>query len=436
MTPATLLANAARRLSTMFPGYFEAAKHSHYTDFGWPVSVEFKMLHDMYRRNGLAKAGVNLTKGKTWEDYPALWENEEPQETKAEKDIADRFEHLRLWQRVADADRRALVGGYSGLILRFADNKAFREPVGRVPGGLMGLVEVIPAWRSQLEVSEWDTDERSDTYGQPKMFQFNESALGGANQTNLRSFEVHPDRVVIWSEDGTVHAESALLAGYNDLMTCEKVSGAGGEGFWKNAKSGLSLEMDKEARLEDMAKAMGVPLDEVVDAMDEQIADFNQGLDKVLMLQGMTAKTMGVTLPSPEHFFNIALQSFAASLSIPVKILIGSQTGERASTEDAREWAKVNNARRVDICRPNLRTLIDRLVRFGIIQDKSWVIGWTDLTEATMGEKIDRADKMASINQKSGEIEPVYTNEEIREVTGHKPLSETDFGNDDEGEEE
>jgi hypothetical protein len=39
-----------------------------------------------------------------------------------------------------------------------------------------------------------------------------------------------------------------------------------------------------------------------------------------------------------------------------------------------------------------------------------------------MGLKIDRADKMAAINQKS--MEEVYTIDEIRETTGHGPFDE------------
>jgi len=45
MNPIRALANAAaRRLDVMFPGYFSAAKHNHYADFGYPENLTFDML--------------------------------------------------------------------------------------------------------------------------------------------------------------------------------------------------------------------------------------------------------------------------------------------------------------------------------------------------------------------------------------------------------
>ena len=419
MNPMQMIVNAARRLETLFPGYFQQAKHNHYADFGWPVNLTFSQLHAMYHRNGLARAGVDKTILKTWQDNPQLWETEKPSETALEADIRQRFADLRIWQAMAAADRRALVGGYSGLILRFRDSKPFDAPVDRVPGGLEGLAEVIPAWGgigAQLEVAEWVTDTASADYGKPKLFRFNEAAVG-AEQNQVRQFMLHPDRVLIWSEDGTVHARSALEPGYNDLLDAEKVKGAGGEGFWKTARGSLALEADKDLDMNAMARAMGVQPSEIADKMNEQVEDFQKGFDKMIALQGMTAKTLPINLPSPEHFFGIAVQSFAASINIPTKILIGNQTGERASTEDARDWAQANNARRTNEIRPLIGELIQRLERVGILPERDWHLHWSDLTEASQAEKIERAAKMADINQKQRD-EPAFLADEIRQVAG------------------
>jgi hypothetical protein len=415
----------------MFPGFFPDAKHNHYKDFGYPETLNFQQLYAMYTRNGIAQAGVNKTVLKTWQDNPFLLEKErdgsevgQSDETTLEKQIRQRFDDLRLWPRLSEADGMSMVGAYSGVILRFADSKLFEEPVDRVPGGLDGLVEVIPAWEGQLTVSQWDTDERSESYGQPKMFQFNESAVDSKQQP--RSFVVHPDRVIIWSKNGTVHGKSILEPGYNDLLTLEKVSGAGGEGFWKNAKSAPVLEVDPEAKLTEMARMMGVPLEELVDKMNDQVEDWQKGFDKLLMVQGMEAKTLGITLPSPEHFFAIALQSFAASINMPVKILVGMQTGERASKEDADEWALTNMSRRNNYVIPNIRTLVQRLERVGILPERDWFVDWTDLTESSMSEKIERANKMAETNQKMGGDVYVFTDDEIRQVVGYEPLKDSE----------
>lgn len=434
MTRLRLVANEGRRvLGQMFPGFFPQSKHNHYADFGFPPNPGFQDFYATYQRNGLGKAGVDKTVAKTWQDFPFVLERprdggEARKETRWEKQIRERFEDLRLWQKLAEADRRGMVGAYAGVILRLGDGKALNQPVrGKVRGGLMGLVEVIPAWEGQLSVSQYDTDQRSPAYGQPIMYAFNEAAVGAVTQP--RSFDVHPDRVLIWSRDGTIHGTSALKAGLNDLLTIEKIIGAGGEGFWKNAKSSPVLEIDKEANIKTMAAAMGVPVDEIADKMGEQVEAWQRGFDEMLMLQGMTAKALGVTLPSPEHFFSVACQSFCASIQAPVKIIVGMQTGERASTEDAEEWAATNMSRRTSETIPNIMALIRRLERFGMIPERDWSLAWTPLTEAKPGEKIDRAVKMVTANKTSVEAtqERVFTNAEIRAAAGDfEPLSEAE----------
>ena len=425
MNNSTFLTNASRKISQLFPGFFEGAKHNHYVDFGWPEQLTFNQLLGAYERNGMGNAAVEKTVSKTWEEMPVFKENDKPEETTIESELRKRFEKIMFWQHISEVDRRSLVGGYSGLILRLADSKQFHAPVDTVPGGLEGLAGVIPAWKGQLTVSEWNDDLSQDDYGTPKMFSFNEANLKKDMEGQTRSFEVHPDRVILWSKDGTVHCNSLLKAGYNSLIDMEKVSGAGGEGFYKNAKSAPVLTIDQGANLEAMAKGMGKDVGEIADAMNEQVKDFNTGFDSMLLLQGMKAETQSVSLMSPEHFFGTPLMVFAASVSCPQKILTGSQTGERASTEDAAEWAKTNMSRRNLLCKPKLMEIIERLVKFKILKDVDWLIEWSDLTEASASEKMDRAVKMAEVNAKSAVTrELVYLPEEIRQVTHDTPLGD------------
>jgi len=322
MTVMHRIANAGRSLTQMFPGFYNgigSTKHNCYAEFGYPDEVTFDHAYQMYCRNGIARSGCVKTAGKTWQDMPKLVTGDEIEQA---SDIQEAFDRLRVWQALSTADLRSLVGGYSGIIFRFADSKGFDQPVDRVPGGLKGLVECIPAWAGQLEVSRFDEDQTSPTYGKPLMYSFNEAAVG--TQKNARSFQLHPDRVVIWSADGTINARSALEPGYNNLLDLEKIAGAGGEGFWKNAKSAPVLEMNENAKLDAMAKQMGVNQSELMEAMQDNVEDWQKGFDKLLLLQGIEAKTLGVTLPIPEHFFSVCLQVFAASLCIPLKVLVGS----------------------------------------------------------------------------------------------------------------
>lgn len=419
--------NAVQRtLSSLFPAYFPGStKHDHYVDFGWPRDLKFEQFYHMWKRNSIAKAGINKTVAKTWETTPELWETEKSGKTPLEKLIAAHLRDRRVWRAMFEADRRSMVGGYAALILRVNDGRDWHEPVGAVSGGIQALEGVISVWSSQLKEGDLDVNPRSPTYGQPLNYEFNESSLPGKRTTKAvgRAIKIHPDRVIIWSEDGTIDCESALEAGYNDLLDIEKIKGAGGEGFWKNSRGAPIIQAPEGTKQSDVSKAMGVTNEELLDALNEQIESFQQGFDKGLMLGGMTAQPMSITLPNPEQFFVAPAQSFAASLSIPLKVLMGSQTGERSSTEDAKEWNRTIMGRRTSQTIPLIRTFIDRLVLFRMVPVVEWFIQWPSLTEATAEEKMKQAEQMSTINSKMPN-QPAFSWEEIREAGGYDPDTE------------
>lgn len=392
-----------------------STKHDHAKDFGWPENVTFAQLHRMYERNDLAKAAVKKTTEKTFQNLPEVYRGEDP-----DADIAAAFDRLGLWDKMADTDEYAQVGGYAGLILRIADGKRFNEPV-EGPHPLDDLVEVIPAWSEQLKVSEWNLDEAdADGYGKPKWFTFNEAAVTreGAN----RSVTVHPDRVLIWSPNGDVHAPSTLLSGYNNLLDMEKISGAGGEGFWKTAAARLNIEIDKDTDFQAFKQAVEAsdPSKTFQQILDEKANKLNSGFDASYISQGMKVGTFSVSLPQPKEFFDIPLSAFAAGRSMPTKILVGMQTGERASTEDADEWARTIMSRRNRWTFPSIRTFLQRLERFGMVAP-GWIIEWESLLDDSPQERLDRAFKMADINAKevAGGGDTVFSGGEIRLEAGY-----------------
>lgn len=410
------------------------AKHNLYFDFGYPSIEELKFEHfyRMWRRNGFASSLVSKTGGKTWQENPTLREEQEDdsEETTYEAEIRQHFESIRFWQKLRMADERGMVGKYSAVVFQLGDGLPYNQPVERVSGGVTGLVNIFPAWEGQLKPSSWDTDPDSPTYGMPTMYLFNENAVD-PEEGQVRSFTVHPDRVYIWSYDNTTWGESKLEPCYNALMDLEKIRGSGAEGFWKNAKSQPILQASPEVDFNQLAQMLGVQMDGLADALDEVVENWVRGFDQSMVLQGMEAKTLQVTLPQPEEFFNTALQEVAASWPIPQKILVGMQTGERASTEDAREWAQINMSRREGLVVPNVMGIIERLEAWGILDQRDWWLDWADLTAPTLEERLTIGEKMSKINQAmaaSGEL--VFTDDEIRAVADYAPLEESDLSDD------
>ncbi len=419
----------ASQFSRMFSGYFGGdTKHENlYCDFGWPEKLDFSHFYQMYQRNGLAYAGIVRPVETCWQEYPYLQEREESHDTTPlEAEIDARFDELNFWSVLAQAHEYSRIGEYAGVIFRFADGKQLSEPVDATSLGLEGLVEVIPCMQGQLKPSDWHGDV-TDTinYGKIKMWAYNEAGVtDDAANPKMRNAKIHPDRVHVFSKNSSIFGKPALESGFNDLLTIQKINGAGGEGFWKNAKAAPWLEMEKDLSMTKLAQSLGLAgnqIDQVPDKLDEVIGGWQKGYDQSLMLQGMKANFNSIRLDDPEQHRQGPLQSYAASLSIPLKILLGSQSGERASTEDAKEWAKTCNAINTKLVKPNIRRIIrDKLVRYGVIPDRPWYLLWSDLTESSVQEKFAIAKDMAEINAKNrGSGEPItYTANEIRETTG------------------
>jgi hypothetical protein len=427
----SLLANAYDRsrdlLSRFFPSaYSMSGKHNFRKDYGWKESLSFQDFYRLYKRVGLAKSAVNKTIAKTWATNPELWETEDPQDTPAEAAIAEHFAKRNIWRDLMEADRRSMVGEYAGAIILLRDNQLLDQPVGRVPGGLEGLAGIIPAWQGQLTVAEWDTDQTSETYGDPLYYQFDEQAVGNQLGGKNRSVRIHRDRMLIWSDDGTLNCSSALEAGFDDATDAAKIKGAGGEGFWKSSRGAPIIEAPKGVTPADVQRGMGAatPAD-VLDKLNEQVDAFQSGFDNALMLGGFAVKPLTITLPQPKEFWEPCVQSFAASMQIPFKVLVGNITGERASTEDKTEWAETCMSRRENRVLPILNEFVDRLIRWGVLDAKDWTIGWTSLLEASPDDKLDRAAKMSQINQQAG-AEPVFLPDEIREEAGFKSADEVE----------
>jgi len=427
----------SNRVASIFANYFGGdAKHDRlYADFGWPESIQYANYYQMYQRNGLAYAAIIRPIETCWQEYPELLEKEDTHDkTTLEKQIAEKFDEINFWSVLAKADEYSRIGEYAGVIFRFADGKRLDEPVDSKSLGLDGLVEVIPAMQGQLKAELYTDTSDTLNYGKVRSWYYNEAGItDGSENLKTGNATIHPDRIHVWSMNSSIYGKPVLEACFNDLLTLQKISGAGGEGFWKNAKANPIIQFGKDASMQKIAQGLGAVNGSgqpdpslIADKLDEVIGDWQTGLDNTFALQDGEAKFNSIRMDDPEPHRMGALQSLAASISCPLKILIGSQSGERASTEDAKEWAKTCNARNTKMVKPNIRRIIRRLVNFGVLPKMDWYLLWADMTESSTAEKLEAAFKMADINAKNrGAGEPVtFTANEIRETAGWDEMVE------------
>ena len=424
---------ARARMGLMAPTMgLDNKRHSAWCEYGFPEQVTYENLYALYRRGGIAHGAVEKLVGKCWQTNPEIIEGDDADESKDETAWEKNTKKVftkRLWRAFAEADRRRQVGRYAGILLHINDSRTWDQPVFRGKS----LKKVTIAWAGSLTVSEWVTDQKSADYGQPKQWKYVESLPNG--RTNQRF--VHPDRVFILG-DYSNDAIGFLEPGYNACVSLEKVEGGSGESFLKNAARQLNVNFEKEIDFNNLASLYGVSSDELQDKFNEVAGEMNRGNDVLMTTQGATVAPLVTAVADPSATYNVNLQTFAASVDIPVKVLVGMQTGERASTEDQKYFNARCQSRRGDLSF-EIEDFSDKLIELKIIDAVSEkTVIWDDLNEQTGTEKLANAKTMAEINQTfqgSGE-NPAFSREEIRTAAGYENVDEFPLGEEDGNEED
>ena len=158
---------------------------------------------------------------------------------------------------------------------------------------------------------------------------------------------------------------------YNRLMDIRKVLGGSAEMFWKGGFPGYAFEINPE--LGDVEVDM--------ESLKDMVEKYMGGLQRYLALTGMTAKSLQPQVADPRGHIQAHLQAIAISLSIPQRILFGSEAAKLASSQDARMWNKRVSKRQEGYVTPLVvRPFVGRLITFGILpKPKQYFVGWPDL---------------------------------------------------------
>lgn len=414
-------------------GYdFADTLHSIFLDFGYPQSLDFFNYWNMYRRFGIAKNVCDLPVDITWMRTPEVMSDN----AQFVREFERMSDALSFWIRLAAIDKRQRVGRYAGMFMRVRDGKKPSEPIDGRLNGIGAIMQMVPLYEGQLDVLEVDNNPMSESYGLPTMYEFSGGSVGNRNDKIANSFSIHPDRIVIISEDadnGGIYGMSALEAPYNSLMDLRKILGGGGEGFYKNSAQSIIFNLQDGAS----AKAN----EALLTRFNEQYDDFARNrMRRAMWTPGMDAKTLDSTLVNPKDFFFNSLYDVAASCKIPATILIGQQTGRLASSEDSRSFLSMINSRRENFGTESINALIDWFIRWGVLPVAQYEVEWDDLLALSQNEQLDNAQKMAAINDaqfKSGGSVP-FEGSEIREAAGFEPLEQIEPGSErmDDGDQE
>lgn len=386
-------------------------------EYGFPDHVSNDDLFKMYSRNPIAFSGVDKTIKRCWSTYPRFESQSSPEWAEQVNAILDES----FWAAFAEADRRRLAGRFSGLVLRYKTRAdeiyQYKDPV--KGSQKLGMATPMPVWGTALKPTEYSAD-NAKKQGIPETWTYTPDAYGAQKGEQLT---IHTDRLFILG-DFSDNADGFLIPVYNDLINLEKITGGTGESFLKNAARQIAIEYESGIDWAAIAKSYNIKLEDLRVATDRYMKMINSGSDSAISVQGGKVNMLTTTIADPEPSHRVTTMNVAAGFNMPTKILVGSQSGERASVEDYKEWNGTCQSRRTGGINPEIkRMLAEKLVPHGIVPPPptDYAVKWDDLTASTQEQRLANAKLMADINGlmlAAGEQMP-FTSKQVMKAAGY-----------------
>lgn len=355
-----------------------------YAALGYTKLLEFDHYMARYKRQDIARAIIDAPANACWRNPPRIIESDDENVTPFEAKWDEMTKRLNLYRYLKRVDRLAGIGNYAAMLLGFGDGAPLEV---EVTGG-RDLMYVQTFSQKNAEIAEYDEDPLSERYALPKLYKLT-TAIGEKKATQ----RVHWTRVLHVAEDtleDDVFGVPRLEAVYNRLQDLDLVTGGSAEMFWRGGFPGIGFEVNEGAKLEKQ---------DLVDLQSE-VEDYIHGLKRYLRLQGMKATTLDQQIADPTGQVGVLIDLIAAATRIPKRILLGSERGELASTQDEENWARRVEERQRDHCELGIiRPLISRLVLVRIMTDpgiEGYTVDWPTITPEGADEKAKIGQMKAS----------------------------------------
>lgn len=341
-----------------------------YNALGYKIDIEYRDYAARYLRQDMAKAIINRPVKDTWRGEVNIIESDDDEETKLEKQWKELDKKLKLKSAFVRLDKLAGLGKYAILLLGFADVKKkedWQKPITTAKE----LLYVKPVAEGSISISRYDEEPSSKRYGLPETYSIELRKAG--NKTE--SVKIHHSRVLHVVDEmleDEVIGVPRLEAVFNRLMDLEKLVGGDAEMFWRGARPGYSGSIKEGFKLNKAEK----------DALREQFDKYEHELTRFITAQGLDIKSLAQQIADPSGHVEVQIQMISAVTGIPKRILMGSERGELASSQDRDEWLSFIQTRREEYAEPRIiRPFVDKCIELGILAKPSddYSVEWPDL---------------------------------------------------------
>ncbi|ELZ12491.1 hypothetical protein C478_10456 [Natrinema thermotolerans DSM 11552] len=378
----------AQALGENIPG-----DEDYYEVFSWDKNPTVEDFFALALRNPYAYAVTFLPPSTTWRNPPQIDDRDEPPEgadqTQFEADVQELVDDHQLWHYAKRADKLAGIGKFGVLVLEFDDvddPDGFSSPV-EAGAELTGLRPFSRASVTDVAVG----GPGSGRWGDPVEYTLD---LSDENEYETviqhqgdETVDVHWQRVIHIPSDELLDDELRGIPRqkpvYNNLVDIEKTLGAAGQLVYRAAAWGIHINISEDFNLEDDG-----------DELREHLQRWQHGLENVLRTHGADdVKSLGGEDIDPQPVIDPNIEAVSAQTGLPQSVLKGNETGERATTQDLKEWYGKIAERRNEFVEPQIvRATIDQLQDIGTIaepQGAGYEVKWQPLAEMSESDQAE-----------------------------------------------
>lgn len=429
---ARMLLSGRGLLGRLLGGSF-GGKRDLYEAFGWDKRIQSDQMWTMYSRGGIARRIVHAYPDAVWGN-PPTFDGTTKQWTEKWNQIV---EDTNLWTAFHRLDRLSQLGQYAVMVIGYDDGARLDTPVN--PRKARNLIYLQPYSDRSAIITKWGTDPSKANFNLPEEYTIypDQSAIetgmlgGGRGVTavpNRGSFKVHHSRVLHVTQsqlESEVFGTPPLWAVWNYLTDLQKVVGSSAESYWQTANRGMHANLDKDVDLD--------PEDEA--ALSEEIDEYHNGQRRFIRTRGVDIKSLGADVADPKGPFETIVTLIAGTTSIPKRILLGSESGHNASTQDKGTWAEKIIEYRTLTATPNfIKPFIKALTAVGVLPATSTAKKptelWPDAYRLSPLEEAQRANQRATAVNNLGlglkNIRNLMDRVEAREWVGLKDDGKTE----------
>jgi len=230
---------------------------------------------------------------------------------------------------------------------------------------------------------------------------------------------VHFSRIIHIADgllDDRINGIPRLERCWNNLDDLDKITGGGAEAFWRRADAGFQVDVDPEMELE--------PDDEA--QLDNEIDEYLHDLRRIVRTRGVKMNPLTSQVAGIKDPIEGVMSQISAGTGIPQRILMGSERGQLASTQDDDNWTARISDRRKDYASPVVvHPTLDRFIEIGALPTPKldYEPRWPEIDDLNDLQKAEVASKWAGINKDMAQV--VVLPDEIRDrLLGLPPLDD------------